>query len=353
MKQFLKKMAKASVVVTAIHILVAALIYLQGFQYALALLTDSLRDPYFDGRQFEPDQNCFGAEACTSDTVRVLTYNVFCRVCSQEGDDPWEERVLHLRRLVERYDPDLIGSQELGGWQDMREYLPDDDAYGIVTFEFGPWTYGDSALFYRKSRYELLDSGQFWLSPNPGVPFGFSWLKLSAPRYLSWACLRDRNSGFTFLFLNSHLDNNPLNKESSAPLIFNTFSPHAGRMPVIFTGDFNTNATTTRYSVLQKGHSDKIVFQNAADIVPRRELQVYPPGGDEPASTTDFERFEHTIDHIFLAGPVEKEVLRWIVDENFYGNPPREASDHPAIFAEIRMTWSRPESLPSPQASVE
>lgn len=342
MKRMLKRILKFLAVTCVIVAVLAAFVYFQGIQYTLALLTGSLRDPYFDSAQYEPEKNCYGVQPCSSDVIRVLTYNIFCRICGQEGDDPWDIRVTHLRRLVERYDPDLIGSQELGGWKDMQEYLPDGDAYATVTFEFGPWTYGDSALFYRRSRYELLDSGQFWLSPNPGLPFGFAWLKLSAPRYLTWACLRDLHTGFTFLFLNSHLDNNPLNKETSAPLIYEAFSAHAKRLPIIFTGDFNTNSTTQRYARLQKGNEGVLVFHDTADIVVQREVQVYQPGSDEPTSTSVFTRCEHMIDHIFIAGPGSNEVLRWVVDENLYGEPQRQASDHPALYAELRMTLQVP-----------
>lgn len=342
MSAVLKRILKFLAVTCIIAASLAVFVYCQGIQYTVALLSNSLRDPHFDSSGYEPGDNCHGEEPCSSGVIRVLTYNVFCRICGQEGDDPWDVRVARLRRLVERYDPDLIGSQELGGWKDMQEYLPEGDKYATVTFEFGPWTYGDSALFYRRSRYELLDSGQFWLSPNPGLPFGFSWLKLSAPRYLTWACLRDLHTGFTFLFLNSHLDNNTLNKESSAPLIYKTFSAHAERLPIIFTGDFNTNPTTTRYTVLQQGHDGVQVFHNAADIAAQREVQVYLPGNDEPSSTGAFDRFEHMIDHIFVAGPTSTEVLRWVVDENLYGEPLRQASDHPALYAELRMTLQLP-----------
>ncbi len=340
MKRFLKLAGKILAVTSVFGLLAAAFVYFQGIQYSLALLTGSLRNPYFDAAPYATDDNCFGREPCTSDIVRVLTYNIYCRICTDEQHDPWDVRIPHLRNMIQRYDPDLIGSQELGGWKDIQEFLPDETTYGIVSFEFGPWTYGDSALFYRKSRYELLDSGQFWLSPNPELPFGFGWLKLSAPRYLTWACLRDRNNGFTFLFMNSHLDNNPLNKESSAPLIFSRFSPVSEQMPIIFTGDFNTSPTTERYNVLRKGYSENVVFHNAADITARQAECIYTADTLPPDKLADFQHFEHTIDHIFLAGPVKKEVLRWVVDRNIYGEPQRQASDHPAIFAEIRLTLS-------------
>lgn len=308
-----------------------------GIQYTLALLTGSMRDPYFDDSQYVPEQNCFGNESCESGTLHILTYNILCRVCVKKEHDPWEERVTHLRSLVERYDPDLIGSQELGGWQDITEYLPEGDIYTPVTFEFGAWAYADAALFYRQSKYELLDSGQFWLSPNHNLPFAFAWKPLSMPRYVTWAYLRDKQSGFSFLFLNSHFDNNPLNKDTTAPIVFDTFSAYAKQMPMIFTGDFNTNPTTDRYDALQRGTGDEIVFVNTADLVEQRELVLYSPETPGPVGTTTFESFDHSIDHIFLAGPVEMEVSRWMMDYNNYGADQRAASDHPALYSEVQL----------------
>lgn len=337
-KRIIKIMLRTTSIALVVVLLGALFVFNNGIQYTLAVATGSLRDPHFDGRLYVEDQNCFGEAPCHSNVIRILTYNVLCRICVKEGFDAWDERIPYLRGLVERYDPDLIGSQELGSRRDIAEFLPDGDAYSAVTFEFGPWVYADSALFYRTTRYELLDAGQFWLSPTPHLPFGFGWVPLSMPRYVSWALLRDRHNGFTFLFMNSHVDNHTVNKDNSAVLIYDEFSRHARHMPVIFTGDFNTNPTNERYRVFQGGDAGDVLFVNAADIAPALELQQYAPEQTEPVGVVPFERFEHMIDHILVAGPVEKDVLRWVVDYNTYGEAQRPASDHPAVFSKLRLT---------------
>lgn len=336
-KKVIKVLIRTLLVIMVLVVAGSFFVWNNGIQYTLGLLTCTIRDPYFDDSQYREEQNCYGAETCGSGLVRVLTYNILCRICVKEDYDPWDVRVPHLRGLVERYDPDLIGSQELGGWKDIEEYLPDNDVYAPVTFEFGPRTYADAALFYRQSRYELLDSGQFWLSPTPHLPFGFAWKPLSAPRYVTWAYLRDRQNGFSFLFVNTHMDNNPENKDTCAPIVFETFSAYSKRMPLIFTGDFNTNPTHDRYEVLQRGQGDEIVFVNAADLVPMREAVTYASDTDGPTGTTLFETLDHTIDHIFLAGPVDMDVSRWMIDRNRYGEAQRPASDHPAVYAEVQF----------------
>ncbi|MFA7693409.1 MAG: hypothetical protein GX117_15150 [Candidatus Hydrogenedentes bacterium] len=338
MKKFLRIFLKVVAITAVVVLLFSIFTYFQGIQYTIALLTGSLRDPYFDHTPYSPEQNCAGAAACDSGAIRILSYNVLCRVCVKDEFDPWSVRIEHLRGLVERYDPDLIGTQELGGWEDIQEFLPEGDVYGTVSFEFGPWTYADSALFYRHAKYELLDSGQFWLSPKPGLPFGFGWLKLSMPRYVCWACLRDRSNGFTFLFLNSHFDNNGVNKKETGQLVHDSFGPHAERLPILFTGDFNINPTTDYYAALQRGGTDTVTFVNAADLVPRLEMQEYVPGSPDPVNTVDFPFFNRAIEHLFVTGPLPATVNRWIMDYNIYGEAQKWASDHPALYVELAFS---------------
>lgn len=317
-----------------VGLLLAFYAYHNGIQYTLAFLTNSMRNPYFDSSSYPPELNCFGDETCSSGDLRVLCYNVLCRMC--EPEHPWEERLPHLQSLISRYAPDLFGSQELGGWKDIEELMAAvEGQYETVSFTFGPWVYADSALFFKKQRFELLDSGQFWLNPKHNLPFGFAWLKLSVPRYVCWACLRDKKTGFTFLFMNSHFDNNSTNKETTAPLVYEHFAKHAKQLPIIFTGDFNTNPTTERYGRLMSGNEGVQVFQNSADLVSVREMQAYEKG--EPLPRAPFPAFNDAIEHIFVAGPAEIAVNEWVMDYNSYGDPQRDASDHPALFAVLRF----------------
>lgn len=306
-----------------------------GIQYTLGLLTNSIRDPYFDSSGYEPELNCFGEEACSSGELRVLCYNILCRLC--EPEQPWEERLPYLQRLIAHYDPDLFGSQELGGWKDIEELMADTGGlYETVTFTFGPWTYGDSALFFKKERFQLLDSGQFWLNPKHNLPFAFGWKRLSMPRYMAWACLRDKSTGFTFLFMNSHFDNNGVNKETAAPLVYKHFGKHAERLPIIFTGDFNVDPRSERYESLLSGTEGVKIFTSAAELAPALEMQLYTAGERRP-ELVPFERLDHAIEHILLAGPGKVSVGEWIMDYNSYGDPQQDASDHPALFATLRF----------------
>ncbi len=317
-------------------------IYLQGVQYTLATLTNSWSNPWFNASHIDPAQNCRAEPICASGPIRVLTYNVLCRICTEAGShpeyDPWDLRVPHLREIVADYNPDLIGFQELGGDLDMAELNPDPALYQPQSYDFGPWDYADAALFYRKDRFDALESGQFWLNPRPDLPMGFAWVPLTLPRYVNWVHLRQKSNGFEFLYMNTHFDNDTPNKEASATLVHDTFGPHAERLPVIFTGDLNTECDTTRYHHLQNGlNGTEAVFVNTADLVPQREEIPALTGASAAQPGTPIPDIAHIIDHVFMAGPWEKKVNRWVVDRRVYAPRNRAPSDHPAVFAEVQF----------------
>ncbi len=316
-------------------------IYLQGVQYTLATLTNSWSNPWFNSSRIDPAANCGAAPSCASGPIRVLTYNVLCRVCTQVDYPPdhwWDKRLPHLREIIAGYSPDIIGFQELGGDRDIAELNPDPALYAAQSYDFGPWSFADAALLYRKDRFTAVTSGQFWLNPKPDLPMGFAWDPLTLPRYVNWVHLRQNSNGFEFLYMNTHFDNNGPNKEASAVLVHDTFTPHAERLPVIFTGDFNTSYDTTRYHNLQFGlNGSEAVFVNSADLAPVREEIPAIIGANAAHPGTPIPDLTHIIDHIFMAGPWEKKVNRWVVDRRVY--PPRNwpPSDHPAVFAEVEF----------------
>ncbi len=317
-------------------------VYFQGVQYTLATLTNSWSNPYFNSSRIDPALNCKSAPACASGPIRVLTYNVLCRICTKAGSHPdyddWDVRVPHLREMVADYSPDLVGFQELGGNQDIAELNPDKERYAAQSYEFGPWKYADAALFYRKDRFEAVESGQFWLNPKPGLPMGFAWVPLTMPRFINWVHLRQKSNGFEFLYMNTHFDNDGPNKETSAGLVHDTFGPHAGRLPIIFTGDFNTNYDTQRYHNLQFGLDGReAVFINAADLAPQREEIPAVVTANTTVPGKRIQNIANIIDHIFIAGPWEKKVNRWVVDRRVYAPQNRPPSDHPAVFAEVEF----------------
>ncbi len=329
------KWLKRIAIVLAVLILFGIFVRHDGIQYAMATVLGSYGKPYFNADVYSAVENCGSAPACGSGPLKVMSFNVFCRICDKgrTGYQPWDQRLPHLQERIAKYDPDLLGLQELGGHADIEDFLKAFPGYDYVAYAFGPWIYADCALFYKKERFEKLDSGQLWLSPKPELPFAKAW-KLSMPRYVNWAYLRQKKDGFQFLYINTHFDNAGVNKEPAARFFAQTFGPIAAKMPVIVTGDFNTDSTTTRYRNLLGEGPGKL--EDAYDLAKSKEIVSNFPEGAKIPDLDEFIDPVKAIDHVLVGGPLTKTVARWTLDSTLYDDHQRP-SDHPSVFAEIEL----------------
>jgi endonuclease/exonuclease/phosphatase family metal-dependent hydrolase len=272
-----------------------------------------------------PDQPTTIDQPATSGPMRVLTFNVLCRACDKDSYEPWEHRVGALRDVLERHDADLVGLQELVGRDDLAEVLGPASPYRVVSYSLGPWVYADAALLVRESRFEVIDSGQLWLSPHPDRPFSAGWKRISLPRYAAWAHLRQRSDGAELLFVNAHFDNNGPNKDGAAALFHQVFGSADGSLPAVITGDFNTHRNADRYPTLLAGGT----LDNAQD----RAVSVGLLGLPEPGA-----RYFDTaalVDHVLVSDGIT--VHSWAQDSPQYGENGERPSDHPVIVVELEL----------------
>lgn len=187
----------------------------------------------------------YGAEA-----LRVMTFNVRYPAKS-DGPDIWENRRDFLVDTIRKHHPDLIGTQEL--FQLQGDYIvskaPEYAWFGIG--RRGDHTDEHMGVFYLKSRVELLASGNFWLSETPEVPGSSAW-DMSLPRMVTWGDFRDKESGATFRFYNTHF---PHRREDEgartqcARVILDRIKAD-GKPNVIVTGDFNTGLESEAHKLL-------------------------------------------------------------------------------------------------------
>lgn len=257
--------------------------------------------------------------------LSVMTFNVLCSLCGGKEYDPWEERLGYFADIFARHDPDLIGLQELtplaGEVDALLEAAP---GRGALFFEQEGWLpYPDAAIFYRKSRFSVLEQGTYWLSPTPDVPRSTGFADPQLARLVVWARLLDKAGNREMFFASTHFDNNSPSQEKSAPLVLERTAPFAAAMPVVFVGDFNSQPSDPAYATLVSA------FQNAYDLAPSpgvAENQDPDPVYD-PASR---------IDHVFVAGAgVTWSASSWLADLYVYGSQKRYPSDHFAIVTTL------------------
>ena len=126
----------------------------------------------------------------------------------------------------------------------------------------------DATVFYRQSVFDLLESGQYWLSDTPDQPWTFGWAANGQVwRLVSWARLRHRPSGREIHFATTHVDNNHPNQDKSAAVILQQTGARAATLPVLLVGDFNSRPDTTAYAALAQGFADAYPLAPGAEIV--------------------------------------------------------------------------------------
>lgn len=169
----------------------------------------------------------------------VMTYNI-------RYDNPddslnnWKYRKERVVNSILFYDADILGTQEVlhNQMEDLRESLPGYESIGVGR-EDGKEKGEYSALFYKKSRFSVIDAGYFWLSETPDVAGSKGW-DAAIERIASWAKLKDEKSGKNFLALNTHFDHvGQIARRESVNLILNRLSVLADGLPIILMGDFN------------------------------------------------------------------------------------------------------------------
>jgi endonuclease/exonuclease/phosphatase family metal-dependent hydrolase len=181
----------------------------------------------------------------------IATYNL--RYASNESPNAWPDRRPAVKALLDRYQPDLIGTQE-GLYQQLKDIAADQPAYAWIGVGRDGGSHGEfMAIFYRQDRFEPLEYDHFWLSDTPAAVASTTWGN-AVPRMVTWARFRDRLTGHEFYFWNTHLDHEAqLAREKSARLIKQRISKLPADVPVFLVGDFNAVATANRaYDILAK-----------------------------------------------------------------------------------------------------
>ncbi|MBI2061262.1 MAG: endonuclease/exonuclease/phosphatase family protein [Nitrospirae bacterium] len=262
--------------------------------------------------------------------LKVMTFNVLCSFCNADYD-PWADRLQYFADIFQRHDPDLIGLQELVLAKEVEEILAVAPGYEAIYFhnEQALKDYPDAAILYRTARFEVSETGSFWLSPTPDEPWSLGFAKGGQLfRLVIWARLKQISDGRELYFVTTHFDNNSPSQDLSAPLLLERIAPLAAKHPTVVTGDFNSQTFDPAYKTLVEGVSGTgFRFINAFDIAAQWSIDTNlspVPAYDVPGR----------IDHIFLAG-ANWRCKDWTVDLNAYGPNQRFPSDHFPIAATL------------------
>lgn len=172
---------------------------------------------------------------------------------ANDGNNSWSNRREAVARLFGEEAPDLFGVQEALADQlhDLDKACPQYDRVGVGRDD-GAEGGETMAIYYRRDRFDLLDSGTFWLSETPDrVSRGWDG---ACNRTATWVRLRDKQSGKEFYYFNTHLDHRgPIAREEGIALLVSKMQEIAGRKSaVILGGDFNSATDSPIFKPLNR-----------------------------------------------------------------------------------------------------
>jgi len=185
-----------------------------------------------------------------SQDLKIMSYNL--RVdFGGDAENNWEFRRDLLAGQIAFYDPDFIGTQEgkLHQLQFIDSLLTDHAYIGISRDDSK--TQGEfSAIFYNQKKFKLIAEGTFWLSETPERK-SKGW-DAALERICTYGLFEDIQSKKRCYVFNTHMDHiGELARTNSAKLIVAKIKAiNTNNLPVIFTGDFNSEPTSAAYQTI-------------------------------------------------------------------------------------------------------
>ncbi len=266
----------------------------------------------------------------------VMSFNIRYGAAN-DGENSWDKRKDLACDLVRRHAPDLVGLQEALRSQidDLRATLPEYNEIGVAR-EDGKTKGEYSAILYRKDRFNVDESGTFWLSETPEVPGSITWGN-ACTRVCTWARFLPK-LGKPFYMFNTHLDHiSQPSREKGIALIMSRLSRRAHPDPIILTGDFNSGESNRVVRYL-KGELEMEAASNGLSKNPLPLVDTFRllhKDASEVRTAHDFKgsRTGNKIDYIFVQPGVE--VLQAEILHDNKDN--RYPSDHFPITAVIRF----------------
>ncbi len=260
--------------------------------------------------------------AAQKDNMRVASYNLRLGTAN-DGENAWPNRKEMVKSLITYHDFDIFGTQEGYDFQLKEICELDNYAYTGHGRDDGKSGGEHSAIIYKKDRFKLLDSGDFWLSETPDEP-GKGWDAKCCNRICSWGKFKDLKSKKEFYFFNVHFDHEGVvARKESGKLMVQKIKEIAGKLPSICTGDFNSTPETEQIKALQFILNDSYLISSQ---------KPYGPVGT-------FNSFKLTaalkdrIDYIFMDNRIK--VLKYGVLTDM--NNGRFPSDHFPVV--VDMSW--------------
>lgn len=261
--------------------------------------------------------------------MKVMVYNIYY----QDID----ARAANVTNLLNQVDADVLLLQEVSvGWIPyLQEFMADYGysyyAYGRYGAEFSDETMdsGDAftPILWKTDKYDLVESGHFWLSSTPDVVRSARWIDGTVsnfPRCNCWVILRDKETSREILLTAVHLDAyNTTVKYYSTDLIIQKMTELRGDRPAIAGGDWNLPIDDPAYGLI--ANSDYPDMRHQAEQT--TDEGTWNAFGANPDDDLGYG------DHVFLSTNTVAKVYDVLIEESKIDGV--AISDHYPIVVEF------------------
>ncbi len=206
--------------------------------------------------------------------ISAMTYNILYNNLS-------DARTEALLSVIEKEDSDIFGCNEVVPYWTEKLNEKFSSVYDTVEGKSvnGSPTGARNSVFWKKDKFDLMESGTLWLSDTPQTVS--KYINSKQYRTCTYAKLRDKVSGIEFVFISTHLENTGTT-ENAVAIDTRTKQSEALKkiadsfafMPVIIGGDFNSGSVAVGITPLVTNSR----YTDAYEIAENKTGKVTFPG---------------------------------------------------------------------------
>ncbi len=251
--------------------------------------------------------------------LRIMSFNIRCL---NVGNDSWKDRIGIVSETFLKSEADSIGIQE--GTPEWMATLKDtvSEKYAFVGQGRDGLDKGEySAIFYLKDKYDVVDSGTFWLSETPDE-MSRGW-DASMNRICTWVILKNKETGKEYVHMNSHFDHLGTVAQKNSAILIAERAKTFGDMPIVFTADMNVKENSTAYNTMVTSGVFKDTKREASDTMDYLTYHDTKPQNHEG----------HVLDYVMVndnLGALSYKVVTAGIDGRY-------VSDHFPIYADLKF----------------
>lgn len=240
------------------------------------------------------------------------------------GTHRWWKRAQYYLENIKTVAPDILGAQEVqaGQYEFLTEHLV---GYGsVVAYRDKKGARSESCpIFYNEKRFELLDSGTFWLSDTPDQMSKYE--ESDEYRITTFVKLKDKSTGITIAIYNTHPDWTSVEARIKQLSVTAERAKASGADKIVILGDLNSERTlpggNEGLAPIENFLKDSKTFAGMQDY--GATFNGYDMDPDGPMG----------LDYIFL--PEDTTVLAVGKVDKVYGGV--YPSDHYPIWAKVKF----------------